>query len=70
MKETVYVLEQGVEVRLEASFGIATFPENAGDINAFIAAADQALFAIKKTGKNDIGRYPKKSSESILELQV
>ncbi|MBU0942894.1 MAG: sensor domain-containing diguanylate cyclase [Proteobacteria bacterium] len=58
MKETEYVLDQGIEVRLQASFGIATFPENAADLNALIAAADQALFAIKETGKNDIGVYP------------
>ncbi|MFH0784398.1 MAG: diguanylate cyclase [Pseudomonadota bacterium] len=54
MKDTVYVLDQNIEVRLEASFGIATFPENAGDLDALIAAADQSLFAVKATGKNGI----------------
>ena len=58
MADTVYVLDQGVEVRLQASFGVATFPENATDLNALISAADQALFAIKETGKNGIGVYP------------
>lgn len=58
MRDTVYVLDQGIEVCLQASFGLATFPENAEDLNALIAAADQALFAIKETGKNGIGIYP------------
>ncbi len=57
MRDSVYVLNQNIEVRLQASFGIATFPEDAKDIDALLAAADQALFAVKKSGKNDIGQY-------------
>jgi len=57
MKDTVYVLDQGVEVRLQASFGVATFPQHAKDLNGLIAAADQALFAIKEAGKNAIGQF-------------
>jgi diguanylate cyclase (GGDEF)-like protein len=56
MKDAVYRLEQNIEIRLEASFGIATFPENAGDLHGLIAAADQALFAVKNSGKNGIGQ--------------
>jgi diguanylate cyclase (GGDEF)-like protein/PAS domain S-box-containing protein len=70
MNDTVYVLERAVMVRLEASFGIATFPEDAGDLNDLIAAADQALFGVKGAGKNDIGRYQNKSAASLLELQA
>ena len=57
MKNTVYALEPGIEVRLQASFGVATFPEHAGDAKGLIAAADQALFAVKDAGKNAIGRF-------------
>jgi len=56
MKDTVYRLEDDIEVRLEASFGIATYPENAGDLHGLIAAADQALFGVKESGKNGIGQ--------------
>lgn len=56
MKDSVYRLEQNIEVRLEASFGIATFPENAGDLHGLISAADKALFAVKNNGKNGIGQ--------------
>ncbi len=60
MKDTVYVLDEGIEVGLQASFGIATFPQDAKDSNSLIAAADQALFAIKGTGKNAIGEFQRK----------
>ncbi len=54
---TVYVLDQDIEVRLRASFGIATFPQHATDLNGLIAAADHALFAIKAAGKDAIGQF-------------
>jgi diguanylate cyclase (GGDEF)-like protein/PAS domain S-box-containing protein len=57
VRDTVYVLDKGIDVRLTASFGIATFPHHATDLNELIAAADHALFAIKETGKDAIGRF-------------
>ncbi len=59
MSDTVYTLDQGIEVRLAASFGVATFPENADDSKSLISAADQALFVVKETGKNGVGVYQK-----------
>ena len=47
MKKSTYLLDQGIEVRLQASFGIATLPQHATEVNALLAAADQALFTIK-----------------------
>ncbi|MGA8279664.1 MAG: sensor domain-containing diguanylate cyclase, partial [Desulfobacterales bacterium] len=55
MRKTVYLTSQGFEVQLSASFGIATFPEDAADRTALLALADKAMFAIKKRGKNAIG---------------
>lgn len=57
MKNTRYFLDQDIAVRLQASFGIATYPQHATDLKGLIAAADQALFAIKDAGKNGVGRY-------------
>ena len=59
VKDTVYALDQGIAVRLQASFGIATFPQHATNLNGLIAAADQALFAIKKAGRDAIGQFQK-----------
>ena len=57
MKNTRYVLDRGIAVHLQASFGIATYPQHATDLKGLIAAADQALFAIKDAGKNGVGRF-------------
>ena len=59
MNDTVYTLEQGIEVRLGASFRVATFPENADDAKSLISAADQELFVIKGAVKNGVGVYQK-----------
>lgn len=57
VRDTFYRLDHDIEVRLTASFGMATFPQHATDLHGLIAAADQALFAIKGTGKDAIGQY-------------
>lgn len=53
--ETVYLCGQGLAVKLRASFGIATFPEHAGDLTGLLAAADHALLGVKANGKSAIG---------------
>ena len=42
-------------VHLKASFGLATYPEDASDIKAMLAKADKAMFRVKTSGKNAIG---------------
>jgi GGDEF domain-containing protein len=41
-------------VSLSASFGIATFPEDAGDVTGLLALADRAMFDVKEKGKDAI----------------
>ena len=57
VKRSVYELDPGITIRLQASFGVATFPQDAEDLNGLIAAADHALFAIKETGKDAVARF-------------
>jgi diguanylate cyclase (GGDEF)-like protein/PAS domain S-box-containing protein len=57
IKATVYLRSKGKAVQLQASCGIATFPDHAVDTDSLLAAADQALFSIKKIGKGAIGYY-------------
>ena len=54
---TVYLLDQGIEVRLQVSFGIATFPEHASDVTSLLGRADRELFAMKEERKQAEGRY-------------
>ncbi len=55
IRATVYLRSKGKAIQLQASCGIATFPEHAVDAGSLLAAADQALFSIKKMGKGAIG---------------
>jgi diguanylate cyclase (GGDEF)-like protein/PAS domain S-box-containing protein len=55
MNNTVYLREQGLDVKLYASFGIGTFPDHAADVTGLLAAADRILFSVKGKGKNAIG---------------
>ncbi|MGA7144841.1 MAG: sensor domain-containing diguanylate cyclase [Desulfobacterales bacterium] len=57
IKTSVYLRSKGKAVRLQASCGIATFPEHAVDTDSLLDAADQALFSIKKISKGAIGYY-------------
>jgi diguanylate cyclase (GGDEF)-like protein len=56
IKDTRYILEPDVEIRLQASLGVATFPQDAADLNELIAVADKALFSVKARGKNAVGQ--------------
>jgi diguanylate cyclase (GGDEF)-like protein/PAS domain S-box-containing protein len=55
MRNTIYLADSGLSVRLSASFGIATFPQDAANVRGLLAKADQALFRVKQTAKGRIG---------------
>ena len=54
MAETGYLAATGRPVRLAASFGIATYPDDARDLEGLLALGDQALFSVKRTGRGGI----------------
>jgi diguanylate cyclase (GGDEF)-like protein len=54
IKQTVYLASHGHQVSLSASFGIATFPDDAGDVTGLLALADRAMFDVKEKGKDAI----------------
>jgi diguanylate cyclase (GGDEF)-like protein/PAS domain S-box-containing protein len=61
MAETIYLARAGLQVHLQASFGVATFPEDADSREGLLALADRAMFHIKQTGKGAIGVAPPSS---------
>jgi two-component system cell cycle response regulator len=56
------VARAGIDVVLTASAGVATFPTNAGDPNALIRAADEALYESKRAGRDRATRSRRRSS--------
>lgn len=60
MKKTIYLENHGLKVCLSASFGIATYPEDADDREGLLALADEAMFRIKIRGKDAVGVTPSK----------
>lgn len=55
MKKTTYLESKGLAVHMSASFGIATYPDDAEDRESLLALADEAMFRIKSRGKDAIG---------------
>jgi diguanylate cyclase (GGDEF)-like protein len=56
--EAVPMADGGEAVRVTASVGAATMPTSAGTAEALIAAADTALYAAKRDGKNRVAAAP------------
>jgi diguanylate cyclase (GGDEF)-like protein/PAS domain S-box-containing protein len=54
MAETAYLAGTGRHVRLAASFGLATYPDDAQDLEGLLALGDQALFSVKRAGRGGI----------------
>jgi diguanylate cyclase (GGDEF)-like protein len=48
------VLEDGSVISVTASFGVASLPEQAAGREQLVAAADQALYAAKRSGRNRV----------------
>lgn len=52
---TVYLVGQGLRVRLRASFGVAAYPDDAQDVEELLSCGDRALFDVKKRGRGFVG---------------
>ena len=55
MKETVYLTRKKLKVHMSASFGVATYPDDAVDSMGLLALADEAMFHVKSSGKDAVG---------------
>jgi diguanylate cyclase (GGDEF)-like protein len=54
LAERTIVTTGGDSLRVTASFGVAAFPALATSETELVAAADEALYAAKRTGKNRV----------------
>lgn len=49
-----FLFDDGLDVRLTASVGVATLPDVAASAEELVAAADRAMYQVKDSGKNGI----------------
>ena len=49
-------MSESLDVRTSASFGLATYPDDAADKKELLMAADHCLFRSKAAGKNRVAR--------------
>lgn len=54
IQERAFLLDEGLHVRLSASLGIATFPENGHSPEEIIQQADKAMYSVKGSSKNGV----------------
>ncbi len=54
VKEHFFLSEQGYRVRVTASFGVATYPQDAQTKLALIRLADQAMYRVKETTRDAV----------------
>ncbi|MFN2126585.1 MAG: diguanylate cyclase, partial [Anaerolineales bacterium] len=60
ISNTNYLKSQGIQAKLSASFGIATFPDHGSDLRGLLASADAALFEAKRSFKGAVKSAQKK----------
>jgi diguanylate cyclase (GGDEF)-like protein len=54
LRETRYLLSEGLELRMLASFGIASYPEDGLSIQEIIRIADEMMYLVKKSSRGNI----------------
>jgi diguanylate cyclase (GGDEF)-like protein/PAS domain S-box-containing protein len=55
IKTTTYLTNKDLSVHMSASFGLATYPDDAVDTVGLLALADEAMFRVKTRGKDAVG---------------
>lgn len=56
IREATFLRDDGINVRLTGSFGVACFPEDARDKDGLIQMADNAMYRVKTTTKDGVAK--------------
>jgi diguanylate cyclase (GGDEF)-like protein len=54
LRDTRYLLSEGLELHMMASFGVASYPEDGSSIQEIIGAADQMMYLVKNSSRGNI----------------
>jgi diguanylate cyclase (GGDEF)-like protein len=55
MQRTSFLSGMGLDVRVTASFGIATCPEDGDSTDKLVKSADAAMYRVKESTRNGVG---------------
>ncbi len=61
VEASIFVTEEGDEVRFTISIGVALFPADGVDVSTLIKKADRAAYLAKRMGKNQVRFYEAKT---------
>ncbi len=54
IRDRRFMADGGLQLKLTASVGLASFPDDGGDTDGLVRAADFAMYAVKARGKNGV----------------
>jgi diguanylate cyclase (GGDEF)-like protein len=54
LRDTRYLFSEGLELRMMASFGIASYPEDGNSIQEIVGAADEMMYLVKNSSRGNI----------------
>ncbi len=54
IQKNSFLTEEGLSIRITASFGVAGFPDHAGDETELLRIADKAMYTAKDMGRNRV----------------
>ena len=54
IEDSVFLQKEGLDLKITASFGVASFPETADSKEALIKMADDSMYNVKKNTRNGV----------------
>ncbi len=54
LRDTQYLLSEGLDLRMMASFGVATYPDDGNSVQEIIGAADEMMYLVKNSARGNI----------------
>lgn len=60
LRSTEYLINEQLNLRISASFGVATFPEDGQSIHEVIGSADETMYLVKNSHRDSVGVARKK----------
>jgi diguanylate cyclase (GGDEF)-like protein len=75
LRDHHFKTREGVELRITASFGLATFPEDGDSVHAMLRSSDSMMYEVKNTTRDEIAimgvpRLMMSSAKSVQPIQA